>query len=405
MSFTLPSQSKSAGSAFSTSRAASSLQWSMAHAMQVQPPYSINAHLTIASVIFHDYLQDCTASHAQLERYTYHTSLLVSSTHLQLALGGTNDQASDKKRHKSSEHRQANDAWIRRHLCGANAESKLHRYVMTGVVENINAPEKDSRRRTLLHVACSGPTEMCLSCVKLLLQKGARTNVVTGEGHGRTPLMMADSPQVVDCLIDFDADLTQQDAYGHTALAVAATDGKLPLVKALLQRGAAPQILIASDRGYTPLTAAVRQRHEGIAVLLLRAAVKLPDYDIDAAVWPWKQSVLHEAAEEGYEDLVTAALDCGASVNAKNGAGVTALQTASSTKQWLDLLNDPSATSSGLETYSSSTGAAVAGRVVAHSSAHNTSSLRMASCSVCGCCEQQGNHVHCCTAAVPHQCT
>jgi ankyrin repeat protein len=218
-------------------------------------------------------------------------------------------------------------------LCGANAESKLHRYVLTGVVENINAPEKDSRRRTLLHVACSGPTEMCLSCVKLLLQKGARTNVVTGEGHGRTPLMMADSPQVVDCLIDFGADLTQQDAYGHTALAVAAMDGKLPLVKALLKRGAAPQILIASDRGYTPLTAAVRQRHEGIAVLLLRAAVKLPDYDIDAAVWPWKQSVLHEAAEEGYEELVTAALDCGASVNAKIGAGVTALQVAVACRQ------------------------------------------------------------------------
>jgi uncharacterized protein len=140
--------------------------------------------------------------------------------------------------------------------------------------------------------------------------------------------MMADSPQVVDCLLEFGAGLTQQDAYGHTALAVAAMDGKAALVKALLKRGAAPQITTASDRGYTPLTATVRQRHEGIAVLLLRAAAQLPGFDINAALWPWKQSVLHEAAEEGYDELVTAALDCGAAVNARNAAGKTALQNA-----------------------------------------------------------------------------
>jgi hypothetical protein len=66
-------------------------------------------------------------------------------------------------------------------LCGADAETKLQRYVASGIVENLNAPEQDPRRRTLLHVACSGPTEMCLSCVRLLLQASARTNVITGE--------------------------------------------------------------------------------------------------------------------------------------------------------------------------------------------------------------------------------
>jgi ankyrin repeat protein len=181
----------------------------------------------------------------------------------------------------------------------------------------------------LLHLACSpemeAMTKQSDTLVKQLLQAGADPNAVSESGS--FPLMLTSSAEIAGCLLDNGADIEQQSNDGSTALRSASSAGRLPVVKVLLQRGAQHQILMRSDSCETPVSTAVRNGHQAVALVLLNELLLLPGFDINHPRLAATQPLLCAAAAVGMLRVVETALDNGAFVNACGPAG-TALMLA-----------------------------------------------------------------------------
>ena len=74
---------------------------------------------------------------------------------------------------------------------------------------------------------------------------------------------------VAKVLIDNGADIKAKDEYGHTALHMAASEGRIELAKVLIGNGA--DINVKDQNGHTALYEATRSGHTEI-VNLLKAA-------------------------------------------------------------------------------------------------------------------------------------
>jgi len=95
----------------------------------------------------------------------------------------------------------------------------------------------------------------------LLIERGADVNVVAARS-GMTPLMCAASnpatePELLDLLLDADADIEARSLRGETVLFYAARSGNSRVVERLLERGADP--CAKNDLGQMPLE--VHQTH------------------------------------------------------------------------------------------------------------------------------------------------
>ena len=197
------------------------------------------------------------------------------------------------------------------------------------------APENNIRN-TALHVAAkNGHKEM----VALLLAHGADAKAVNSRGQSVLDMAI---PQysahagaalqgyygAAEALIKGGADIDAQCRdKGQTALHQAAAGGHLPIVKALLNKGADPDI--TSDDGETALLKAVRAARGGYnyatpgqdaAVDLLLHYGASPDIPDGKGMTP-----LMLACENGRGDLARKLLDCGADVNARAYDGSTPL--------------------------------------------------------------------------------
>ena len=166
------------------------------------------------------------------------------------------------------------------------------------------------RQATALHWAVSDPKK-----VKLLLQKGARTDAKTVEG--RTPLyvaaMLPGGAPTIRLLLEFGADIEAQTILGATALFPAATTSA-EITKLLLDRGANPNARAKS--GATPLL--MTSGADVIRLLLARGA--------DARVrTKTGETALMEAAIRGDVAGAKLLLEKGAEVNAVDHRGYTAL--------------------------------------------------------------------------------
>lgn len=112
---------------------------------------------------------------------------------------------------------------------------------------------------TPLHVAARHDQHVPL---KVLLENGA--SVHTKDTHeGSTPLHLAESPEVVQTLLEFGAEINARNNLGQTPLHVAALQGNSNIVESLLKSGAA---LNSRDNGETPLHVA---RKTGVVIELL----------------------------------------------------------------------------------------------------------------------------------------
>jgi ankyrin repeat protein len=84
--------------------------------------------------------------------------------------------------------------------------------------------------------------------------------------------MLSSAPVIVNCLLHKGADIRSTADEGSTALEQACGRGDSGVVKVLLKRGVAEQLLKASKSGHTPLNAAVNNCHDEVALLLLRCS-------------------------------------------------------------------------------------------------------------------------------------
>jgi ankyrin repeat protein len=163
-------------------------------------------------------------------------------------------------------------------------------------------------------------------------------------------VLRGDSGDVLSLIAEKPDCVTEQDDIGRTALHVAAANGDMKIVEALLAKGADASILdkfgcspfldavlwnqvetaklllncdidvnVQCDSGVTPLIAAVLKGRQDIGELVLNLGAN-PDV-IDRC----GRTALSIAAEEGHEDLVEMLVNKGADLNMKDGRERTPL--------------------------------------------------------------------------------
>lgn len=127
--------------------------------------------------------------------------------------------------------------------------------------------------------------------------------------------------EVARFLLDNGVNVNSYDEIYGSALAAAAKNGSLPMVRLLLDRGADVNGF-GGVVHHRALQAASSHGHEAIVKLLLQNGAMVNEINSDA------DSALQAACERGHENIVMLLLDFGANVNAQGGIYGTALQAA-----------------------------------------------------------------------------
>ena len=194
----------------------------------------------------------------------------------------------------------------------------VRRLIEEGVIVNA----QDAKGLTPLSWAAKNG---CRSVVELLLDNGAQVDI---RSRGKTPLAWAasndltapvhvrrENAEVARLLIERGAAVDARDAevevgrcYGYTPLSLAALHGDERVARALVEKGA--DWAATNNIGTPALLNAIRGKNEGVLRLLMET--------IDPFLLEiWGERLLLSAAEEGWNEAVTALVKAGVSVKAK----------------------------------------------------------------------------------------
>lgn len=185
--------------------------------------------------------------------------------------------------------------------------------------EAVNIKDKDgdtatNKNQNLLQAAFRGDLEE----VKRLLNGGADIN--THDNYGRTALLRAADQghlEVVNVLLDKGADLNTKDNRGETALIAAVRKHHSEVANVLLGKG-----VYQEDLGALVLVVAAAEGRLEVVRLLLDKGTDVNTKD------EYGRTALMAASWEGRLEVVKLLLDKGADVNAKDKNGYTAMRMA-----------------------------------------------------------------------------
>lgn len=159
-----------------------------------------------------------------------------------------------------------------------------------------------------------------VATVKNLLSKGVSPNTLDPKGNPMLNLAVKDrSDDVISLLIANKAtDVDLSSKLGETPLMLAAIDGNLPVVKALVEKRDA-QI---DHIGWTPLHYACAKGQFEVAKYLISKGAIIDSLSVG------DNTPLIMAVQSGNEELVALLLSKGADIRLKNSQGLTAIDIA-----------------------------------------------------------------------------
>ena len=175
----------------------------------------------------------------------------------------------------------------------------------------------DFRKRTPLRFAAGGGHR---DVVQLLLEKNAE--IETRDEFGRTPLNAAAElghRDVVQFLLEKKAKIETIDGRGYSLLYVAAKSGHRNVVQLILEKRA--EIETRDEFGRTPLNAAAESGHRDVVQFLLEKKAKIETID-------GRGYSLHAAAESGHRDVVQFLLEKNAQIETRDEGGYSPLHVA-----------------------------------------------------------------------------
>jgi ankyrin repeat protein len=212
------------------------------------------------------------------------------------------------------------DNWTPLHIASTLVDGH-HRIVMWLLDHGADVNSQQDDGSTPLHLAASrGRLEAC----RVLLERNAKVNA--RNNNGITALLGALQGgrkyfDVVQLLLDHNADVQLHDNKENTPLHSAAESGRLEIARVLLKSNA--EVNSRNDDGYTPLFLALKNRNPDVARLLL-------DHNANADVHDNSGNTpLLYAARNGFLEVARKLLERNAEVNSQNYHGSTPLLLAS----------------------------------------------------------------------------
>ena len=205
--------------------------------------------------------------------------------------------------------------------------SVLHKAVQNGNLEmvkfliSIGACIEDEDRieeMTPLHFAA---IEGHIEIMKILLKKGA--NVEAKNKFGETPLHLADSPDVIKCLLENNSSfggipIDSKDKDGFTPLHVATKNGNIVIAKCLVDYGA--DLDAKDENGLTPLHYSTIYGHLEIVKYLIKFGANIEARDMEGC------TPLHDAIRYGTSlDVAKYLIEKNANINSKDNRTNTPL--------------------------------------------------------------------------------
>lgn len=156
-----------------------------------------------------------------------------------------------------------------------------------------------------------------------LIDRGADPNRVASQNDRRPLHLLADWPNIPGMLllVERGADIDARNEHGWTALAISVRRHKKPIVRALLDLGADPNLCsLASD---TPLTQSIKGHHKEVTGWLLEAGADI--LARDRFMGQVGQSALMICILNGWKEHAFACLLRGAPVNEPDERDYTCL--------------------------------------------------------------------------------
>lgn len=231
----------------------------------------------------------------------------------------------------------------------AEAESPIMAQALLDVESTVSLQHVDGEGRTPLQIAVSNGND---DVVAIMLAYGADVHAVQ-ETTGQTALHMAahqGGVDTIDALLNQGALPNSQDKKGRTPLLVAIKAMEEEVVSVLLERGA--DATLADHQGITPLHMACQMTMGGVVEdLLARGA------NPNAVATKTGRTPMHLAAKNVDIDIMVALIERGADIHCPDKDGITPLQlNANDVQKALNIVADRK----GVAVSPENTGAAVA---------------------------------------------